>query len=54
VAEGVETDAQVELLRALGCTRAQGFRFAPGLPPDELEPLLRVGRVRGFDKSRDA
>jgi EAL domain-containing protein (putative c-di-GMP-specific phosphodiesterase class I) len=45
VAEGVETDAQAALLRTLGCTRAQGFRFAPALAPEELEPLLRMGVI---------
>ena len=33
VAEGVESTAQLERLRALGCHRAQGFLFAPPLPP---------------------
>jgi EAL domain-containing protein (putative c-di-GMP-specific phosphodiesterase class I) len=41
VAEGVETDEQRELLRALGCRRAQGFFFAHPMPADEL--LERLG-----------
>jgi diguanylate cyclase (GGDEF)-like protein/PAS domain S-box-containing protein len=49
VAEGVETDAQVGMLRALGCTRAQGFRFAPGLAPADLEPILRTGVIVGVE-----
>ena len=40
VAEGVEVDDQVELLRLLGCNHAQGYRFARPLPPEEVEPLL--------------
>jgi len=40
VAEGVETEAQAEQLRALGCDAAQGWMYAPGLPADELGPWL--------------
>ncbi|WP_338318221.1 EAL domain-containing protein, partial [Bradyrhizobium ottawaense] len=32
VAEGVETEAQRELLRALGCTQMQGYLFSPPKP----------------------
>jgi diguanylate cyclase (GGDEF)-like protein/PAS domain S-box-containing protein len=35
-AEGVETDEQAELLRALGCERGQGFRFGK---PDTLDTV---------------
>lgn len=41
VAEGVETDEQVKLLRRFGCEAAQGYWFARPLPPDELADFLR-------------
>jgi diguanylate cyclase (GGDEF)-like protein/PAS domain S-box-containing protein len=40
VAEGVETAAQLEALRGLGCEEAQGFLFSRPVPADELAPLL--------------
>ena len=40
VAEGVETPAQLEALRALRCPLAQGELFASPLPEDELLALL--------------
>jgi len=36
VAEGVETAAQLETLRALGCEMAQGYFLAPPMPADQL------------------
>ncbi len=43
VAEGVESEAQMEFLRKEGCDEFQGFLFAPALPRDEIEVLLRTG-----------
>jgi diguanylate cyclase (GGDEF)-like protein len=36
VAEGVETEEQLRILRDLGCDRAQGFLLARPLPPADL------------------
>jgi EAL domain-containing protein (putative c-di-GMP-specific phosphodiesterase class I) len=42
VAEGVETEAQLEALKGLGCDQYQGFYCSPALPPAEFERLLRL------------
>lgn len=39
-AEGVETPAQADVVRKLGCTGAQGYLWSPAVPATELEPLL--------------
>ena len=40
VAEGVETDQQLEILRALQCDFAQGFLFSRPVPASELRTLF--------------
>ena len=45
IAEGVETDEQLRLLRDMGCAFAQGFLFSKAVPPDAIAKLLKV-RVR--------
>ncbi len=40
IAEGVETEQQLEYLRRLRCDIIQGFLFSPALPEDEVEELL--------------
>jgi EAL domain-containing protein (putative c-di-GMP-specific phosphodiesterase class I) len=40
-AEGVETDEQLEILRAEGCTQAQGFLFSTPRPAAEVPAMLR-------------
>jgi diguanylate cyclase (GGDEF)-like protein/PAS domain S-box-containing protein len=46
VAEGVETAAQVELLRQLRCDQAQGFHFARAVPAADAEVLLARSALR--------
>ncbi|MBI5920291.1 MAG: EAL domain-containing protein [Betaproteobacteria bacterium] len=40
IAEGVETESQRDLLKAIGCDFAQGFLFSRPVPPEEFEKLL--------------
>ncbi|AOF83626.1 diguanylate cyclase domain protein [Methyloversatilis sp. RAC08] len=40
IAEGIELDAQAELLGRLGCAEGQGFLFARPMPLDSLRKLL--------------
>ncbi|MCS6898805.1 MAG: EAL domain-containing protein [Myxococcales bacterium] len=41
VAEGVEHDSELEFLRSLGCTAAQGFYYAKPMPCGEFESWVR-------------
>jgi EAL domain-containing protein (putative c-di-GMP-specific phosphodiesterase class I) len=41
-AEGVETEQQKQVLRALGCTELQGLLVSPARPAAEVRPLLRA------------
>jgi EAL domain-containing protein (putative c-di-GMP-specific phosphodiesterase class I) len=43
VAEGVETQAQMQFLRAHECDEAQGYYFSPPVPPQQFAKLLDSG-----------
>jgi EAL domain-containing protein (putative c-di-GMP-specific phosphodiesterase class I) len=45
VAEGVESEAQLELIRSLGCEYVQGFYFGKPLPADQVLALARGRRL---------
>jgi len=40
VAEGVETEAQVNVLKSIGCDTIQGFYYSKPLPPGELKEFV--------------
>ena len=49
VAEGVETEEQVDFLREIGCTKMQGFYFCRAITVEELLERYREGRQIGFE-----
>jgi len=52
VAEGVETAAQLEFLKSLGCDSAQGYFFAKPVPAEELTRFINDHRSRVEDTIR--
>jgi len=51
-AQGVETEAQLALLRSLGCDYVQGFLWSPPVPAELCEPLLATARIPARPSSR--
>ena len=47
VAEGIETEAQLALLRELACDRGQGYWFSRPLPDPAMEALLAGASADG-------
>jgi diguanylate cyclase (GGDEF)-like protein/PAS domain S-box-containing protein len=45
VAEGVETQAQADLLRDIGCELAQGYLYSKPMPTESIEQLLRTAAI---------
>jgi PAS domain S-box-containing protein len=52
VAEGVETQAQLDLLRHLGCERAQGYLFSRPVDHETILTLLATNRAAAVLGSR--
>ncbi|MBF0145509.1 MAG: EAL domain-containing protein [Magnetococcales bacterium] len=51
IVEGLETEGQLAVLRALNCNQMQGFLFSAAVPPEELTQMLREGRRLPFPQT---
>lgn len=51
VAEGVETQAQVDLLKSMGCELAQGYLYSKPVPAEAIELLLKEQLTRNSTTS---
>jgi|AGTN01.3.fsa_nt_gi PAS domain S-box/PAS domain S-box/diguanylate cyclase (GGDEF) domain len=47
VAEGVETDIQLEILRNLKCDEIQGFYYSRPIPGETFAGIVRLGKMEG-------
>ena len=45
VAEGVETQGQMDLLSGLGCDLVQGWLYSPAVPAEKFAAMLTTGQV---------
>jgi len=52
VAEGVETQAQADMLKNLGCELAQGYLYSKPVPSQAIDQLLRENRAAGVSMSQ--
>jgi EAL domain-containing protein (putative c-di-GMP-specific phosphodiesterase class I) len=52
VAEGVETEAQLEFLRAQRCDEMQGYLFSAPVPASEFEELLDASKSLAARRNR--
>jgi EAL domain-containing protein (putative c-di-GMP-specific phosphodiesterase class I) len=41
-AEGVESQGELDYLKRMGCTEAQGYLFSKAVPPEDINTLLKL------------
>lgn len=51
VAEGVEDQEQLEILRQIGCTYIQGFYYSRPVPADQIPEVVRLVEQKGSRES---
>ncbi|MCL2877076.1 MAG: EAL domain-containing protein, partial [Betaproteobacteria bacterium] len=52
VAEGIESETQSHMLRAIGCDFGQGFLFSRPVPAEEACKLLRTSMLNSKNRTR--
>jgi EAL domain-containing protein (putative c-di-GMP-specific phosphodiesterase class I) len=52
IAEGIETEAQLDVLRQLSCDEGQGFHFCRPLPAEDFATYLTAARGRPMAGNR--
>jgi len=45
IAEGVETDVEMQIMQAAGCTHLQGYLFSKPVSADHIETMAALGRL---------
>ena len=45
VAEGIETEAEMQAMQRAGCTHLQGYLFAKAMPAEKIEAMVALGRL---------
>ena len=53
-AEGIETEEQLALLRAIGCDEGQGYLLGRPVPAETFEQRVMLGRTRDADSEGDS
>ena len=53
-AEGVETAEQLEIVRAEGCTEAQGYLYSPPKPAHEIPRMIASTEAEHETTAREA
>lgn len=48
VAEGIETQQQMEYIRTVNCDTIQGYYFSRPLPVEEFEAWLREFKIENY------
>ena len=51
VAEGIETEQEMQAMQRAGCTHLQGWLFAKALPAEKIEKMVALGRLAAARKS---
>lgn len=51
IAEGVETEDQIEFLLQVGCPDCQGWAYSPAVPPEKIEPSYTAKIAHGKRKT---